>query len=293
MSLVGQNVEEKMWNFFKSKGLNNYGAASLMGNIFAESGLNPKNLENYYEKKFGYSDEQYCYAVDDGTYTNFINDCAGWGLCQWTYTTRKKALYDYVKSKNKSIGDLETQLEFLYKELSESYQSVLIILKTAQSIKEASDVVLLQFERPADQSINVQNKRIAYSQNYYDKYATDGKKEGGIIMGYKTCIKGNAIKLSANFKSTEFDCHGSGCCSQTLVNETLIQYLQKIRDHFKKPITITSAYRCEKHNKNVSKKYPFDNTKRYRWYHTTHTTHFIFYIGIKILILSHLCPPHK
>lgn len=70
-------------------------------------------------------------------------------------------------------------------------------------------------------------------------------------MGYITCTKGKASKLSNNFNSTEFDCHGRGCCSETLINETLVEYLQKIRDHFGKPIRISSGYRCSQHNASV------------------------------------------
>ena len=51
MGLIGKTTEEKIWNFLKSKGLSDYGAAGLMGNLFAESGLNPQNLQNSYEKK--------------------------------------------------------------------------------------------------------------------------------------------------------------------------------------------------------------------------------------------------
>lgn len=63
--------------------------------------------------------------------------------------------------------------------------------------------------------------------------------------------KGVATELSKNFESTEFDCHGKGCCNQTEIDPSLIDYLQKIRDHFKKPVSISSAYRCTIHNKNV------------------------------------------
>ena len=253
MSLVGKNMEEQIWNFCLSKGLNDYGAASLMGNLFCESGLNPKNLENTGNKKLGMTDDEYVAAVDSGVYTKeqFINDKLGFGAAQWTYVTRKKALYEYIKDRNKSIGDLEGQLEFLYKELNESYKPVLTTLKTATSVLEASNAVLLKYERPADQSVTVQNKRASYGQNYYNKYAINGNKEGEGIMGYKTCIKEKAVKLSKNFNSTEFDCHGKGCCNTTLINETLVEYVQKIRDHFDKPITISSGYRCAKHNKNV------------------------------------------
>ena len=70
-------------------------------------------------------------------------------------------------------------------------------------------------------------------------------------MAVKSYKKGNAVQLSTNFDSTEFDCHGSGCCSLTLIDEKLVKYLQKIRDHFGKPVNVSSAYRCSSHNKNV------------------------------------------
>ena len=57
MGLSGSTTEEKIWNFLKSKGLNSFAIAGLMGNLYAESGLNPKNLQNSYEKKMGYTDE--------------------------------------------------------------------------------------------------------------------------------------------------------------------------------------------------------------------------------------------
>lgn len=252
MALTGKTNEEKIWYFLKGKGLNDYGCSGLMGNIFAESGLNPKNLEGIYEKKLGMTDEEYCIAVDNGIYTNFIKDCAGWGICQWTYWTRKKSLYEYAKSKNKSVGDLEIQLEFLMKELNEGYKSVLNTLKTATSILQASNAVLLKYERPADQSITAQNKRASYGQKYYTKFVTNSNKEGEGTMGYKYFSKGKAVKVSDHFYSTEFDCHGNGCCSQTIVNEKLIEYLEQIRVHFNAPVSITSPYRCPTHNSRPS-----------------------------------------
>ena len=99
---------KKMWDYFKSKGLNDYGVAGLMGNLYAESGLRPCNLQNTYEKSLGMTDAEYTAAVDAGTYTNFVNDKAGYGLAQWTYWSLKQEMLDYFKSKKKSIGDLET-----------------------------------------------------------------------------------------------------------------------------------------------------------------------------------------
>ena len=163
--------EQKIWDFLVKELGNEYGAAGLMGNLYAESALNPQNLQNSYEKKFGMSDSEYTTAVDNGTYTKFATDAGGYGLAQWTYKTRKQNLLNYAKKTSRSIGDLQMQLEFLMTEL-QSYSSVLKALKTATSVKEASNVVLLKFEKPADQSAAVQTKRASYGQKYYDTYAT-------------------------------------------------------------------------------------------------------------------------
>lgn len=70
-------------------------------------------------------------------------------------------------------------------------------------------------------------------------------------MTVKSYTKGSKTKLSTNFNVSEFACKGNGCCSTVKVDTQLVNYLQMIRDHFKKPVVITSAYRCAKHNKNV------------------------------------------
>ena len=162
-----------IWDFLKAQGLNDYGIAGLMGNLYAESGLKPTNLQNTFEKKLGYTDAEYTAAVDQKLYTNFVNDSAGYGLAQWTYYSRKQNMLTFHTKKGKSIGDLTTQLEFLVYELSNNYKTnVWEVLKTAKTVLEASNAVLLKFERPADQSTAVQNKRAGYGQTYYDKYAT-------------------------------------------------------------------------------------------------------------------------
>ena len=147
-------------DYLQKKGLSEYGIAGLMGNLFAESGLNPRNLQNSYENVLGMNDNAYVAAVDNGIYTNFVQDKAGFGLAQWTFWTRKQALLDFAKSSGKSIGDLTMQLDFLWKELSESYPGVLAVLRVATSVLEASNAVLLNFEKPANQSKDVQKKRM-------------------------------------------------------------------------------------------------------------------------------------
>lgn len=237
-----------IWDFLKKEGFSDYGVAGLMGNLDAESGLIPTNLQNTYNTSLGLTDAQYTAKVDDGSYTNFVKDQAGYGLAQWTYWSRKEKLLNYAQSKKKSIGDLEMQLEFLVKELKESYlNSVYNILVNATTVQQASDVVLMNFERPAN-AVNQKSKRASMGQVYYNKYA---KGVENTTMAANTYKKGQKTKLSTHFDSTEFDCHGNGCCSETIVNPKLVEYVQKIRDHFGKSITVTSGYRCATHNKNV------------------------------------------
>ena len=69
-------------------------------------------------------------------------------------------------------------------------------------------------------------------------------------MAIKTYKKGDNQKISTNFKAREFDCQGVGCCSTTQIDEKLVEYLQKIRTHFGKPVYVT-AYRCKVHNSRV------------------------------------------
>ena len=163
--------EKTIWDYLYSKIGNAYGTAGLMGNLYAESALKPTNLQNTYEKSLGMTDAQYTAAVDNGTYTNFVKDSAGYGLAQWTYWSRKQALLEFVKAKGKSVGDLATQLEFLIQEIS-GYKTVFSTLQSAASVKAASDAVLTGFEKPADQSDSAKTKRAGYGQTYYDKYAS-------------------------------------------------------------------------------------------------------------------------
>lgn len=158
------------WDFFRILGMNEFGCAGIVGNLACESAIRPNNLQNSFEKKLGLNDDQYTAAVDNGTYTNFVKDGAGYGLAQWTYYTRKQGLLDFAKQCKMSICDINLQLTYLTQELQTKYAGVWANLMKATSVLEASNVMLLQFERPADQSIANQQKRATCCQGYYDKF---------------------------------------------------------------------------------------------------------------------------
>lgn len=194
MSLNGSTNEEKIWNYLKAKGLPDCGIAGLMGNLYAESCLIPTNLQNSYEKSLGFTDAAYTAAVDKGTYQNFVKDSAGYGLAQWTYWSRKKNLLDFAKKKGKSIGDLEMQLDFLWNEL-QGYKVVISALKTAKTVRAASDSVLVNFERPADQSEAAKARRAGFGQKFYDKYAADSTAQKG-VSGVSKCYASAVVAVA-------------------------------------------------------------------------------------------------
>ena len=165
------NNEKLIWDKLKSVGFNECATAGIMGNLFAESGCRPDNLQNTFEKRLGMTDAEYTAAVDNGTYDNFVHDSAGYGLAQWTFWSRKQGLINYCKERGTSIGDLNMQLDFLCNELK-GYSGMMRVLEQAASVREASDAVLTQYERPADQSEAVKLKRATYGLMFYERYAS-------------------------------------------------------------------------------------------------------------------------
>ncbi|OON87613.1 hypothetical protein BXO88_02750 [Oribacterium sp. C9] len=168
-----------VWDFFTAAGLTKEGTAGLMGNLYAESGVGSKVLERLCRKRYSeqgiiYTDSTYTNAVDDGSISKseFISPMGkhyGYGLAQWTATGRKTGLYEYIKSKGVSIGDLQAQCEYLLYELQTSFKNVYQVLTGTNDINAASDAVLLKFEAPANAE-SYKELRRGYSEEFYKLY---------------------------------------------------------------------------------------------------------------------------
>ena len=143
--------------------------AGIMGNLFAESSLIPINVENSKETKT-ITDLSYTNQIDSKTYSRekFIKDKIGYGLAQWTHEDWKKPFYDYWTSVGGSIGSLLTQTEFLYIGL-QSRTDIFNALKKSKTVKEASDVILMKYEIPANAS-QKKESRAKKGEEYYNKY---------------------------------------------------------------------------------------------------------------------------
>ncbi len=195
-------TDEEVFDFLVENGMNDYGAAAMMGNMYAESGLSSINLENIYNERLHMTDEEYTEAVDCGDYSeaSFVGDSAGYGLCQWTSSGRKQGLYSYAEKNACSIGNKEMQLEYLIIELSGAYSSVFDVLKNAKDLKSASNTVLFDFENPRDQSKAVQAKRLAYSKYYYNEYSGESDEDDDESMTEEDCPFSVTVNTTLNIR---------------------------------------------------------------------------------------------
>lgn len=155
--------EEFIWNFIQSKTKNQYGTAAIMGNLMAESSLNPHCVT-------GIKDPEYICKADNDE-IDFAHDGHAFGLVQWCYYTRKGGLQGYAKQVGRSVGDLQMQLEYLVKEMSQDYKSVWSAVTTSKSIRGISDTVMLKYEKPGNTSEAAKQKRANYAQKFYDQFA--------------------------------------------------------------------------------------------------------------------------
>ena len=58
--------------------------------------------------------------------------------------------------------------------------------------------------------------------------------------------------LSKNFSRSEFACKGTNCCGHSApVQPELISALQALRNQLNLPLSITSGFRCNRHNESV------------------------------------------
>ena len=168
---TGSEADKKEFHdYFMARLGNECGVAGLWGNVEAESSGRSDNMQNTYEEKLGFNDKTYTEAVDSGSYKDFVVDNVGYGIAQFTYWSVKQAMLSFAQEQQKSIADYQMQLDFLWSEIRR-HQSVLDVLRNARTVKEASDIFMLEYERPKDQSDDAKAYRASCGQKFYVQFA--------------------------------------------------------------------------------------------------------------------------
>lgn len=166
--------EQSIWNSLRYKGFSEKATAAIMGNMMAESGLVPYRLQgdfgNGYQRSLEYtakvdngaiSREQFAYNGPGG---------GGYGLCQWTYFSRKLGLYDLAQKRGVSIGDEQLGIDWFYEEVQQGeYRKTWDSLKSSSSIYDMVAVMLRNYEKPYDQSDSAAAQRTAMANQIYER----------------------------------------------------------------------------------------------------------------------------
>lgn len=138
-STISTNEKDKKKiakNFFVEKGLTEQQAAGIVGNLMQESQLNT-SIRGDGGKSFG--------------------------IAQWN-GDRRKGLQNFAKERGTDISDLNTQLEYIWKELNSTHKSALEGLLQSRNSDEATIAFMRKFERPNEKYANL-TARIKYAKS--------------------------------------------------------------------------------------------------------------------------------
>jgi len=155
----------------RKAGMTLAGAAGILINIECESAFKSTNLQDTYEISLGMNDAQYTSRVDNGTYTRFTSDSAGYGLCQWTAGDRKDGMIRFHKSRGVSIGDFRTQVDWMLQEIR-GFSYAWKICAASNNPYECGYAVCKYYEIPADTE-NKAKYRGGEAQRWYDFLAAN------------------------------------------------------------------------------------------------------------------------
>lgn len=135
---------ERMWNFFKNKGLSDFAVAGIMGNARWESTFNPTARG----KGMGPGGSD---AI---------------GIFQWGETDRWKNLVNWATSQNLNPWDYDTQLKFAWHEMQTSESGTIPALQGATSASDAAEKFRAVYER----SKQTEQRRKDAAEGFYQQY---------------------------------------------------------------------------------------------------------------------------
>ena len=125
---------KEIYDILRAGGLSHAGALGMIGNMMAEAGPSlPPNIAQ--RGMTNLSDETYTDRANKGT-IDFVRDSVGYGLCQWTFWSRKQALLEYAREYGVSVGDGPMQVNFCLTELRDDYSNLFKMLCESDNIDQ-------------------------------------------------------------------------------------------------------------------------------------------------------------
>ena len=139
-SASGNSNASKIWNYFAQKGYSSKAIAGIMGNLQQESGLNPNAKQP---------------------------NGPGRGLAQWSKGGRWDELVKWAKAKGLNPNSLDTQLQFMSKEMNS--RGLTPEYMNGMSLSEATEAFEKKYEAAGKPNMSARNK---YASSFYNQYGS-------------------------------------------------------------------------------------------------------------------------
>lgn len=190
---------QTIWNYLKTHtALSDEAIAGVMGNMEAESNCEACRVQGDFTADRRIS-KQYAQQVNSGQLPNWHKDDKGWGLCQWTYNTRKANLKSTCESYGVGIEDESAQLAFMLAEMQMGFSNMWSRLLVTHDIGEAAGLMCREYERP--EVLNITD-RTRFGQQIYAQFhgqpAPDPAPAGDNIAQAVKLIR-QALDLLTNY----------------------------------------------------------------------------------------------
>lgn len=176
---------------------NEYACAGAMGNMQAESGLYSDNAEDLWNQRTGYTDEWLTQNINDGTISLseflqrswWVNNYGfGYGLSQWTDSTRRTRLWNFTIGAGLDIDSQQGQFDYIEWEwlnTSSPYHRLLDPMKSKTTVYDATRYYCSNYEVGS-----WNNDRYRYALNWYDTFA--GGSTGSYFVSLNVSGNGTA-----------------------------------------------------------------------------------------------------
>lgn len=150
-------IQEHMYDEFRRAGMTLEGACATLAQIEKESRFKSTNVED----STGLNDELYTKDVDSGVRTRnaFVTDGIGYGYAQWTWNFRKGLMYDFHRARGASIGDSDTQIEFLIWEMQRYFATQWKLVCTSHDLLVCVRDLLYNWENPKEKTKNLVDRQ--------------------------------------------------------------------------------------------------------------------------------------
>ncbi len=185
------NFEGEIWSILTGRWkLADYQAAGVMSSLYAESSFCPYNAQGRD-------------GVDNRKgYRYRVGDAVGFGLCQWTSPGRKAALKRYAEAHGDAnlVWDFDIQMGYMESELDFD------ALKATQTLYEATEWMVLRFERPNQAYRNSwPGSRYGIALQIFEAHTGAPYEEPELAFDARTEIGANALEGFILFTSGELD----------------------------------------------------------------------------------------